>query len=623
MESLRGNFAALGHRPTILIFEADVPKFRANSADRRPPSVAVYRRLLRYADPYRGTVIFSGLLLIAATGLGLLWPLVVREVLDVGLTDTAVLDRLVPLLVAVLLLRTAADGLRSFFMSYVGEHVIYDLRVAIARHLYSLPLSFFHDRKSGELTSHVTSDASVVHQVVTTTILTVLGQILTLVGGFAIIFSMNWSLALLTFVVAPPVAIIGTFLGRRVRVLARDAKEAQAEAIGVLQEALSEMRTVQLFARELYEAERFEVRLTTHLGRMMRRARLGSSVTPLITFLGASATIIVLWYGGHQVARGDATTGEIVAFFLYIGMISGPVGGLAAQWVQMQEAFGAADRLFAILDVTPEVRDAPTARRLPRGAGEVTFEGVSFRYGRGPLVLHDVSVRVRAGATTALVGPSGAGKTTFVDLVGRFYEPTTGRILIDGTDLRDVTLRSLREQIAVVPQEPILFAATIRDNIAYGRLDATDEEIRAAAHAANATEFIARLPAGLDTLVGERGVKLSIGQRQRVAIARAIIRDATMLLLDEATSALDNESEFLVQQALARLTGGRTTIVIAHRLTTVERADNILVLDEGRIVEKGTHAQLLGRRGLYRRLHERAFLDSDRDLASVAVQTGA
>jgi len=391
--------------------------------------------------------------------------------------------------------------------------------------------------------------------------------------------------------------------------MSREAQDAQGEAVGVLQEAIAEVRTVQAFTREEYESERFRAKLLFTLSKVLQRARLSATLFPLIGFLGFAASIIVLWYGGHQVIRGEATTGQLVAFLLYAGMVAGPVGGLASQWTQVQEAFGAADRIFALLDTVPEIADRPGASVLPAADGHIAFEGVSFRYAQGPLVLTDITTSFDAGKTTALVGPSGAGKTTLVSIVARFYDPTEGRVTIDGHDLRDLTVRSVREQIAVVPQEPILFATTVADNIRYGRLDATDAQLHAAAQAANATEFIDRLPEKYDTIVGERGVKLSVGQRQRIAIARALLRDSPVLLLDEATSSLDNESEYLVQEALARLMLGRTTIVIAHRLTTVERADRILVLERGRIVEDGTHQSLMNANALYWRLYTRAFRD--------------
>jgi subfamily B ATP-binding cassette protein MsbA len=577
--------------------------------ERKRPSLAMYRRLLRFVAPYRRNLLLAAALLILSTVLSLAWPRVVLQVLDAGLKDAALLDQLVLALIALLLFRAAIDGVRQYVMTWTGERVIFDLRMEIVRHLQSLSLSFFTRRKTGELMSHVTSDATLVHGVVTQTIISVLGQVLTLVGGLVVIFLMNWRLALLTLVVAPPIGLLGQYLGRRIRAISREAQDAQGEAVGVLQEAIAEVRTVQAFTREEYESERFRAKLLITLSKVLQRARLSATLFPLIGFLGFAASIVVLWYGGHQVIRGEATIGELVAFLLYAGMVAGPVGGLAGQWTQVQEAFGAADRIFALLDTAPDIADRPDATVLPVPDGRIAFEEVSFRYAQGPLVLTEVSTTFDAGKTTALVGPSGAGKTTLVSLIARFYDPTSGRITIDGHDLRDLTVRSVREQIAVVPQEPILFATTVADNIRYGRLDATDAQLRAAAEAANATEFIDRLPEKYESIVGERGVKLSVGQRQRIAIARALLRDSPVLLLDEATSSLDNESEYLVQEALARLMLGRTTIVIAHRLTTVERADRILVLERGRVVEDGTHAELMSREALYWRLYTRAFKD--------------
>lgn len=573
------------------------------------PSWRVYRRLLGFARPYVGRLTAAALLLIVSTILTLAWPQFVQRIVDsvIGSGDRAALDRLVLVLVAVLLVRMAIDSVRGYLVSWTGERIIVDLRVRLAKHLLGLSLPYFNDRKTGEIIAHVTNDVTQLHFAVTQSVIAIFSQVLTLVGGAAVIFSMNWKLASLTFVVAPIVAIIAVSYGGRVRGLARAMMDAQGEAIGVLHEAIAEIRTVQAFTREAYEADRFTAKIGEQFRNAIRMSRWMSTIGPVMFFLLFTGSVVVLWYGGHLVIDGELTIGQLFAFILYMSIVAAPVGGLASEWSRLQQAFGSADRVFDVLDREPEVRDLPGARPAPRVEGRITFDHVSFRYGPGPTVLDDVDAEIGAGQVVALVGPSGAGKTTFVNLVGRFYDPSSGVVRVDGEDLRAYTVASLRGQIAFVPQEPILFAATVEENIRYGRLDATAAEIEAAADAANATEFIRRLPSGLATLVGERGVKLSVGQRQRVAIARALLRDARILLLDEATSSLDNESEFLVQQALQRLMRGRATVVIAHRLTTVERADRILVLDRGRIVESGTHAELVARGGLYRRLYERRF----------------
>src|SRR6266542_3262899 len=354
------------------------------------PSLSMYRRLLQYVGPYKWNLVFAAVLLVVSTGLGLIWPQVVQRVIDLGLRDAGFLDLLILGLIVVLLVRAVIDGLRHFVMAYTGESVIFDLRMGIVRHMQSLSLSFFNRRKTGELMSHVTSDATLVHGVITQTIIQVLGQVLTLVGGVAVIFLMNWRLALLTLVVAPPIGVLGQRMGRRIRDISRQAQDAQGEAVGVLQEAIAEVRVVQAFTREEYEAARFHEKLLFTFNKTIERARIGATMFPILGFF---ASIVVLWYGGREVARGEMTAGMLVAFLLYMNMVAGPVGMLASQWTQVQQAFGAADRIFALLDTTPEIQDSPGAAALPPVRGEIRFDDVSFRYGAGsePTVLDGVT----------------------------------------------------------------------------------------------------------------------------------------------------------------------------------------------------------------------------------------
>lgn len=564
-----------------------------------------YKQLLAFIKPYKMRLALGVVCMIVAALGYLVVPWLIRNVVDGVLQnkDLGLLTLIVIAILIIFLIRGFATYGQNYMMAYVGQRVVIDIRETLFKHLQRLDQAYFDTRKTGVIMSNITSDVGALQQAIVDNLISFMTEGVTLVGSLVFMFYLDWKLSLLTLIIVPVVLGLTNVFGKRLRSAGHEVQGRTADITAFLQEVISGVRVIRSFARESFEFKRFEKENQNNFDAAMKATKLTAIMGPMVEFSAAIAVVVILWYGGYSVVQGYITAGSLIAFLIYAINLANPVKRLTQVYGNIQKALAAGDRVIDILETQPHVKELPTAKRMDHVKGEVHFDNVQFSYDAENLALKGVTLHVKPGETVAIVGPSGAGKSTIANLLPRFYDVTGGSIRIDGMDIREATFTSLRENIGLVPQDTMLFNASVRDNILYGRLDATDEEVLAAAKAANAIEFIEKLPQGFDTMVGERGNSLSGGQRQRIAIARAILKNPSILILDEATSALDTESEKIVQEALERLMKGRTALVIAHRLSTVQHADHIVVLQQGSVVEEGTHDELLALQGLYSHLY--------------------
>ncbi|MDU5310018.1 MAG: ABC transporter ATP-binding protein [Dialister sp.] len=564
-----------------------------------------YKRLLSYLKPYKKLLILSVFFMVLVSLSNLVVPWIIKDVIDRVLEnkDLGMLYIIIVAILATFFIRALTTFGHRYLMGYIGQAVIMDIRNALYHHLQRLSIAYYDRRRTGDIMSNLTNDISALQTAIVTDFITLVQESAIFIGSFGSMIYLQWKLTVLCLIIVPLVSYVIKFFGKKLHNSGKDVQETLADVTSMLQETIQGVRIVRSFNRGAYEEKRFQKINKLSFTAAVRAIRQQSQMTPFVEFLAAIAVCTIIWYGGVSVIDGVMSTGELIAFLIYAINLANPTRRVAESVGNIQKSLAAADRVFSILDEQPEIQNRKDAKDIEVKVGRVEARHVSFSYEMGNPVLTDLNFVAEPGQTIALVGPSGSGKTTIANLLPRFYDVTGGGIYIDGVDIRDSTISSLREHIGLVPQDTLLFNTTIKENILYGRLDATDKEVWEAVKAANAEKFIRGLPNGIETKVGDRGLVLSGGQRQRIAIARAILKDPAILILDEATSALDTESEKIVQDALEKLMVGRTSFVIAHRLSTVKNADQIFVLNNGHIEESGTHDELMREGGLYYELY--------------------